>query len=254
MNVTKIAFCCGDLAPTPTLARIGRPLVGLGIWNLEFGIGRRACLLLSALSLCFLVATRSAAVDLAGRVVDSDGKPLADAVVFVASGIDEPAVAEREPATMDQVHKQYVPHVLPIAVGTEVRFPNYDQIHHHVYSFSEAKTFEIPLYKGALAPAIRFDNPGAVLLGCNIHDWMSGIILVLPTTHFAKTDDGGAFVLRDLPEQPLEIQVWHERRRAAGGDAARIVTPSAEAPPLTIQLAVDPPRPRPAWRGTRTLR
>ena len=36
-----------------------------------------------------------------------------------------------------------------------------------------------------------FDKPGVVKLGCNIHDWMSGIILVLPTRHFATTGDDG---------------------------------------------------------------
>jgi plastocyanin len=204
--------------------------------------------------LCAAVGGGAEARDVAGRVVDTAGAPLADAVVFVSSAIAEPAVTARPPATMDQVHKQYVPHVLPIAVGTEVRFPNYDQIHHHVYSFSKAKTFEIPLYKGGPPPALRFDEPGAVVLGCNIHDWMSGVILVLPTTHFAKTDEGGSFVLRDLPEESLEISVWHERSRADPSHSARLVTPSAEASPLTIELAVEAPRQRPAWRGTRTLR
>ena len=58
---------------------------------------------------------------------------------------------------MDQVNKEFVPHVLPVAVGTEVSFPNHDQIHHHVYSFSRTKTFEIPLYKGeaGVAGALR---------------------------------------------------------------------------------------------------
>jgi len=244
--VSKRLLCVNRKFP-----RGGARFVGLGIWNLEFGIRRRVCLFVAAMTL-FVAAAE--ARDVAGRVVDADGQPLADAVVFVSSGVDEAAVAEREPATMDQVHKQYVPHVLPIAVGTEVRFPNYDQIHHHVYSFSKAKTFEIPLYKGGPAPSIRFDTPGAVVLGCNIHDWMSGVILVLPTTHFAKTDESGSFVLRDLPEQPLEISVWHERSRGDPSQHTRIVTPSAEASPLTIELAVEPPRQRPAWHGTRTLR
>ena len=99
------------------------------------------------------------------------------------------APADARTAVMDQVNKEFVPHVLPVAVGTEVSFPNHDQIHHHVYSFSRTKTFEIPLYKGEAAPPVRFDQVGAVKLGCNIHDWMSGVILVVPTPYFAMTDE-----------------------------------------------------------------
>ena len=97
-------------------------------------------------------------------------------MVFVDTlppGVTAPSPTERT-AAMDQVHKQFVPHVLPVVVGTAVTFPNHDQIHHHVYSFSRAKTFEMPLYKGENAPPVAFDQPGAVKIGCNIHDWMDG--------------------------------------------------------------------------------
>ena len=36
-----------------------------------------------------------------------------------------------------------------------------------------------------------FDQPGLVTLGCNIHDWMLGFILVLDTPWFAQTDKQG---------------------------------------------------------------
>ena len=99
---------------------------------------------------------------------------------------------------VDQVDKTFVPDFCPIVVGTAVRFPNHDQIHHHVYSFSPAKTFELPLYKGEGADPVVFDKVGAVRIGCNIHDWMSGIILVLPSPHFAVTDSSGHFILEGL--------------------------------------------------------
>ncbi len=102
-----------------------------------------------------------------------------------------PVPAGTKPAVMDQIHQEFVPVLLPIAVGTDVRFPNHDQIHHHVYSFSRTRSFELPLYKGEEAQPVRFDKEGVVKVGCNIHDWMSGIILVLPTPYFATTDEAG---------------------------------------------------------------
>ena len=84
-----------------------------------------------------------------------------------------------------------VPPVLVVMTGTAVDFPNSDQVRHQVYSFSPAKSFEIKLYSGDAPRSIQFDKPGTVILGCNIHDWMLGYILVLfamrlaPVSHVA---------------------------------------------------------------------
>jgi plastocyanin len=190
------------------------------------------------------------AAEVVGRVVDGDGQPLADAVVFVEAlpAGAAPAAGSRT-AVMDQVQKQFVPHVLPVVAGTEVAFPNRDQIHHHVYSFSRTKTFELPLYKGEEAPPVVFDRVGAVKVGCNIHDWMSGIILVVPTPYFATTDASGSFALRDLPPGPVTLVAWHERQKGPP-EEARAAAVAGDAPaPLSIALDVVPVRARPAPRG-----
>ena len=61
---------------------------------------------------------------------------------------------------MDQAHNAFVPHILIVQAGTSVLFPNNDVVSHHVYSFSEPKTFEFPLYKGNAHPPLVFDRPG----------------------------------------------------------------------------------------------
>ena len=142
--------------------------------------------------------------------------------------------------------------VLPIVVGTEVRFPNRDQISHHVYSFSRTKSFELPLYKGEDAPPVLFDKPGVVKIGCNIHDWMSAIILVLPNTHFATTDDDGRF--HDCPAcslAPTTLLAWHraESRKDRGYRPARAA--GGERLELTFHLSLADERSRPAMRGSR---
>jgi len=192
------------------------------------------------------------AAELRGRVVASDGTGVAGAVVFLRTPAAAPVPpgAPARSAVMDQIDKQFVPRVLPIAVGTEVRFPNHDQIHHHVYSFSRVKTFDLPLSKGEEAPPVAFDNPGVVKVGCNIHDWMMGVILVVPSPVFATTDDGGAFVLRDVPEGEVTIAAWHDASETAI-DAATQRLPIGPPPPtdLTFTLAVKPDEARPAVHG-----
>jgi plastocyanin len=172
----------------------------------------RALLLPLLLALASVAAsTPSPAAEIAGQVVTPSGEPVEHAVVFLKGGSVAAPEGERPPAIMDQIDKEFVPHVLPIVVGTRVRFPNHDQIHHHVYSFSRLMSFDLPLYRDSEPPPVKFDRPGVIRVGCNIHDWMSGIIVVLPTPYFAMTDASGAFALENVPPGTHAVLVWHER-------------------------------------------
>jgi plastocyanin len=199
-------------------------------------------------SLLLIVAAPLCAAEISGRVVNAQGEPVSEAVVFVdqlPAGNPPPAAGT---AVLDQVNKEFVPHILPVAVGTLVSFPNHDQIHHHVYSLSRTKTFEIPLYKGETAAPIRFDQVGAVKVGCNIHDWMSGVILVVPTSYFATTDEQGAFVLHDLPAGAYSVVAWHEGSKVKVDDTRQTLTASDAPTPVTFALDVAERRARPAAR------
>jgi plastocyanin len=196
------------------------------------------------------LASTAAARTVSGQVLGQDGKPIANAVVFV----QEPAAlspAAAAPAIMDQFNKTFVPEMLPIAVGTQVRFPNRDQIRHHVYSFSRPKRFELPLYKGEDAPPVTFDKPGVVKIGCNIHDWMSAVILVLPNDRFAVTKEDGTFALPALDAGTYTIAAWHAQSKDKTEDVAQHVEIAASDPQLTFKLSLAPARARPATRGAR---
>jgi len=144
-------------------------------------------------------------------VADEKGKPIEDAVVFLTPLGTTPAAPPPSTALMDQHDKEFVPYVLPVYVGTRVTFPNRDNIRHHVYSFSSAKKFELPLYIGTPAAPVVFDKPGVVALGCNIHDWMLAYIYVLTTPYFVKTAADGKARLEGLAPGAYEARVWHPR-------------------------------------------
>jgi hypothetical protein len=95
-----------------------------------------------------------------------------------------------------------------VQTGTAVRFPNMDDVQHHVYSFSPAKTFQLPLYKGTPPNAVVFDKAGVVTLGCNIHDQMSAYIVVVDTPFFEKSGANGRAALRDLEPGRYTVHVW----------------------------------------------
>ena len=200
--------------------------------------------------LATLAPGQGSAAAVSGTVTGSDGKGIADAVVFVQA----PASAQgrtKSTGVVDQVHKTFVPGLLPIVVGTSVLFPNHDQIHHHVYSFSPTKTFELPLYKGEEAPEVVFDKVGVVKIACNIHDWMSGIILVLPSPHFAVTDAQGRFVLENLSAGEYTIVAWHELSKLKPEATAQSVRIERDMTDVTFSLPLAPARPRPAMHGVR---
>ncbi|MBI1181486.1 MAG: hypothetical protein GC201_13095 [Alphaproteobacteria bacterium] len=162
-------------------------------------------------------------------VTDDQGAPIEHAVVSLTS--PDPALngppGKGAVAVMAQQDKQFVPHVLPVRVGTTVSFPNHDDFRHQVYSFSPAKTFQISLYSGDEDKREVFDKPGVVALGCNIHDTMLGYIYVLETGNFAVTGADGVAVVDGLQPGPYRINVWHPRQRAPL--AGQEVTVTADA-------------------------
>lgn len=155
---------------------------------------------------------RVPAATIEASVEDVAGAPVEDAVVFALPLGEDGTPQPVEPvAHIDQVDKEFVPYVTAVQVGTRINFPNRDDIRHHVYSFSPAKTFEIPLYVGTPREPILFDQPGPVALGCNIHDWMQAYVFVSPTPYFAQTGADGRGRLTDLAPGEYEVRVWHPR-------------------------------------------
>ena len=161
--------------------------------------------------------------EIVATVVDDKGKPVADAVVVAVPADGAMRLPARRDAVVDQVDKEFTPKVNAILVGTPVIFPNHDNVRHHVYSFSPAKRFELPLYAGVPAEPVVFDKPGVVVLGCNIHDWMVGYVYVSESPYFAKTGKDGKALLAELPPRAYTLRVWHPQMDAAEDTTRKIV-------------------------------
>lgn len=177
-------------------------------------------------------------------VKDESGQPLADVVVMAKASS---ASVNPEPAIMDQIDKAFVPHILVIEQGRSVKFPNSDAIRHHVYSFSKTKPFEIKLYSGSQQAPIVFDQPGVVALGCNIHDWMIGYIVVSDTAAVAKTDSAGTATL-ETDDTSAPLRLWHPRLLKGSQAAIEIPLPAPDPAGVShLTLSVKPsPHAKPA--------
>ena len=110
---------------------------------------------------------------------------------------------------MGQKDRQFTPHILVVEQNGQVDFPNADSIMHHVYSFSKSKSFELKLYREQPQAPITFEQTGVVELGCNIHDWMLGYIVVVDSPYYGITDEQGQVTL-DVPVGEYTLKSWHE--------------------------------------------
>lgn len=181
------------------------------------------------------------AAQLRVSLLDADtGLALEDAVVEVHLPIamqnDFSAISEY---SVDQIEKEFVANVTVVNVGSRVFFPNSDDILHHVYSFSPAKVFELPLYGNGRSVEFSqiFNQTGVVELGCNIHDWMLGYIYVAQTTLVVKTDANGQALIDGVPEGMLSVTIWHPRARE-GSDELQQSIEFSDAQPSTLRMAL----------------
>jgi plastocyanin len=173
------------------------------------------------------------------QVRDAEGKPVADVVVWAMPAVGAVESRGNKTVAIAQIDREFVPYVTVLQTGTAASFPNRDPILHHVYSFSAAKSFEIKLYSGKSPSQILFDRPGLVTLGCNIHDWMVGYVMVVSTPYFGKTDASGSVRLHDLPSGNYQLHLWHPQQRASASPSA-ITLDASVMPILTFNLEIVP--------------
>jgi plastocyanin len=151
------------------------------------------------------VVTKRYEIVTKGGVVATD-PPIA--VVYLEGSFARPAALPT--AQMAQKDLGFVTPLLPVLVGTKVEFPNLDDTYHNIFSYSQPKRFDLGRYRPdeKPIPSQVFDEPGLVTLHCDIHEHMRGLILVLATPHFTKSDIAGRYRLAGLPAGRYTLKAW----------------------------------------------
>lgn len=196
-------------------------------------LNRVVCTFLLSVAVCF--TPPSLAADLHIRVVDPAQLAIADAAVELMSDAIPATTAAGEHYEMSQKNRTFTPFVLAVVKGSLVDFPNLDRTRHHVYSFSEAKPFELKLYVGKAEAPILFDKPGLVALGCNIHDYMQAFIYVANSPMVAVTDENGEVHFTNVSPGQYRIKLWHPWQKEVAKPSELSVTTAAQ----TFTLAMD---------------
>jgi plastocyanin len=174
------------------------------------------CAGLSTISLSHATSAAGAGGTIEGTVKVTGVASSADAVVYVqqAPGPFTPAA---KPAAMDQKSMQFVPRVLPVVVGTTVRFLNSDPTPHNVFSpdgekydlgtWPQGKTQDHVFAKCAKAPCVYVQL-------CRIHPEMEGYVVVLQNPLFAVTGSDGHYKIDNVPAGTVSVAVWHSKGKA----------------------------------------
>lgn len=197
-----------------------------------------------SIAVLFLVSGVQSAVAETVRIeiLTTKGKPLANAAILLNTPQTPTITVNDKQAIVDQVDKQFTPTVSAITPGTDVVFPNSDNIRHHVYSFSEAKNFELKLYSDKEQPIVNFDKEGIVTMGCNIHDQMVAYVVVSDEYRIVVTNEQGlAEITFSEGETPEQVTVWHYWMGDKLSQAQK-VTLAQNSDRLSAQVQVSPPQ------------
>jgi len=156
-----------------------------------------------------------AAGDLHGKVACKGVRDNADAVVYLAAVPGKSFPAPKEHAKMDQANLVFVPHVLPVLVGTTVDFKNSDAVLHNVFSADAcADKFNLGTWPKGESKSYTFKRECAAALLCKVHPEMEAFVVAVPTPYFALTKADGSYTIANVPDGDYTVKVWHPKLRA----------------------------------------
>jgi plastocyanin len=163
------------------------------------------------ISALFLGVSSAQAATLEGSVT-VDGRPPTHAVVYLEGSGAAPPAAPPARVVMDQRNLAFVPDVLPVTRGTVIEFTNSDDVQHNVFSPSAiAGKFNLGTYGPGAARTLILDEPGDVLVLCNIHMEMEAHILVLKDPYFAVVAGDGRYRVSEVPAGTYTVKLWQKR-------------------------------------------
>ncbi len=158
----------------------------------------------------FAAATANVqAANITGKVTVARAPDNADAVIYIDK-IPGKTFVPNAPARLDQLNLKFVPHILPILVGTKVVFPNSDITRHNVFSPVADQKLQLGTYPIGAFRSQVFDKPGVVPVLCNIHAEMSAYIIVTETPYWALSDVAGNYTIPNVPPGRYVLKVWQE--------------------------------------------
>jgi plastocyanin len=161
------------------------------------------------------LASTLPAGEIHGKVACKGVRDSADAVVYVDAIPGKTFAAPAAHAKIDQKNLVFVPHVLPIQVGTTVDYLNSDAVLHNVFSPDACcSKFNLGTWPQGQSRSYTFKNECVATLLCKVHPEMEGFVLAVPTPYYAVTKADGSFTIPNVPDGSYTVKVWHPKLKA----------------------------------------
>lgn len=114
---------------------------------------------------------------------------------------------------MEQRDTAFAPAAIFVQAGGTVDFPNADPFFHNVFSYSQARRFDLGRYPQNESKSVIFDEPGIVSVFCEVHDHMRGVIVVTESAFSTVVSDDGTFTIDAVPPGEYTLRFWHPDHR-----------------------------------------
>jgi plastocyanin len=168
-------------------------------------------------------------------VVGADG-----GIQYVVVSI--PGIAKGKPfpeakSQLDQKGCEYTPHISIVPAGGELEIVNSDGILHNIHTYPQenknpAVNRAQPKFKKTINE--KFAQPERIKLGCDVHGWMQGWLIVENNPYVAITDEKGNFKITDIPPGDYEVTIWQEK---LGETKQKVTVPAGGNATVNAELA-----------------
>ena len=144
-------------------------------------------------------------------VVTGANNALANVVVYISAGAPDEGQVPAQAVTFEQKGCQYVPHVLAMHTGQELKVVNDDQTSHNIHPLAKINREWNKSQPPGTPPILeKYDKEEFIPVKCNVHPWMRGYFAVLKTSHYDVSKGDGSFKLPDLPPGKYTVTAWQE--------------------------------------------
>ena len=130
-----------------------------------------------------------------------------------------------KPITLDQKGCRFRPHVVVVPKDQPLRILNSDGVLHNVHLYAKKnEPFNRSMPGNVQQMDVIFDYSERIRVGCDVHKWMSGWIVVAKHPYYAVTGKDGSFRFEDVPAGSYTVEIWHEK---LGKKQAEVTVPPA---------------------------
>jgi len=171
-------------------------------------------------------------------VVTGPGNALENVVVYISTGAPDETSAPSQAVKFEQKGCRYIPHVLAFQVNQPLEVLNDDQTSHNIHPLAKVN-HEWNKSQPPGTPPLneKFEKPEFIPVKCNVHPWMHGTFAVMKNSHFALTNDNGAFTLPNLPPGKYTVTAWHE---SYGEQSQEVTISGAETKTVSFSFKAKP--------------